>query len=55
MWALSASLGWILPVIAQLVWWAVHPQPPWPHLAAAALTAVAMVVHIGLISQRCTR
>lgn len=49
MWALSASLGWILPVIAQLVWWAVHPQPPWPHLAAAALTAVAMVVHIGVV------
>lgn len=49
MWALSASLGWILPVIAQLVWWAVHPQPPWPQLAAAALTAVAMVVHIGVV------
>ncbi|CNW07360.1 putative transmembrane protein [Mycobacterium tuberculosis] len=26
-----------------------HPQPPWPHLAAAALTAVAMVVHIGVV------
>lgn len=49
MWALSASLGWVIPVIAQVVWWAVYPQPLWPHLAAAAVTASLMAFHIGVV------
>lgn len=49
MWALSALLGWVVPVIAQLMWWAVYPAPLWPHVAVAAVTAVLMALHIGVV------
>lgn len=49
MWALSAALGWLLALIAQVLWWAVYPQPQGPHLAAGAVTAVLMVLHIGVV------
>lgn len=49
MWAVSALMGWILPVAAQ-VWWVVaHPRPGWLHLSVAALTVVLMALHIGVI------
>ncbi|QUR68528.1 PH domain-containing protein [Mycobacterium spongiae] len=49
MWALSAAVGWVIPVIAQLVWWGVQPRPLWPHFVAAAVTAALMVAHIGVV------
>src|SRR5690349_20678326 len=49
LWALSAALGWAVPVIAQLVWWVITPWPLWLHEAVAVLTAVLMVVHIGVV------
>jgi membrane protein YdbS with pleckstrin-like domain len=49
MWALAATLGWIAPVAAQVVWVVVRPGPAWLHLAVAAVTVVLMLVHIGVI------
>jgi membrane protein YdbS with pleckstrin-like domain len=48
MWALSAALGWVVPIAAQVVWVIVRPGPAWLHLAVAAMTVVLMVVHIGV-------
>ena len=49
LWALSASLAWVVPVIAQLVWWVMDPRPLWPHLVAALLTVLLMVLHVGVM------
>jgi uncharacterized protein len=49
MWALSAALGWIVPVLAQVVWLVLRPSPGWLHLAVAALTVVLVAVHIGVV------
>ncbi len=49
MWALSALLSWVIPVIAQVVWWAVYARPLWPHLVVAAATAALMVLHIAVV------
>jgi hypothetical protein len=49
LWAVSAALSWIVPVIAQVVWVAIAPHPAWPHLAVAAVTLVLMVSHIGVV------
>jgi uncharacterized protein len=48
MWALAATVGWVAPVAAQVVWGIVHPGPAWLHLTLAAVTVVLMVVHIGV-------
>ena len=49
MWAVSASLGWVLLVGAQVVWAIVHSGPGWLHLSVAAATVVLMAVHIGVV------
>jgi membrane protein YdbS with pleckstrin-like domain len=49
MWALAATLGWIAPVAAQVVWVIVQPRPGWLHLTVAAITVVLMVLHIGVV------
>ena len=49
MWALSALLAWIVPVAAQVVWFVVAPGPGWLHLTVAAVTAVLMVLHVGVV------
>lgn len=49
LWALSAALGWAMPVIAQLVWWVMSPRPAWLHLLVAAVSAALIVVHIGVV------
>jgi membrane protein YdbS with pleckstrin-like domain len=49
MWALSASLGWIVLVVAQAAWWFVRPTPTWLHVTVAGVTVVLMVVHIGVV------
>jgi uncharacterized protein len=47
-WAVSALLAWIIPVLAQAVWLVLLPRPQWPHAVVAAVTVVLMVVHIGV-------
>jgi uncharacterized protein len=49
MWAVAAVLAWPVPVLAQLVWLVLAPRPAWAHIAVAVLTAVLMLVHIGVI------
>jgi uncharacterized protein len=49
MWALGAALGWIAPVAAQVVWLVLRPGPAWLHIFIAVVTAVLMVVHIGVV------
>jgi membrane protein YdbS with pleckstrin-like domain len=49
MWALSASLAWIVPVAAQIVWVVVAPRPGWAHVLVAAVSVVLMAVQIGVV------
>jgi membrane protein YdbS with pleckstrin-like domain len=49
MWALSALLGWIVPVVAQVIWLVVQPSHGWLHLAVAAVTVLLMGLHIGVV------
>ena len=46
MWALSALLGWIVLVVAQLVWFVVAPSHGWLQLSVAAVTVVLMALHV---------
>jgi membrane protein YdbS with pleckstrin-like domain len=48
-WAVGAFLGWIVPALAQVVWFVLQPSPEWLHLALAAVTLVLMVLHIGVV------
>jgi membrane protein YdbS with pleckstrin-like domain len=49
MWAVSAALGWILPIAAQVVWLILLPRPGWLHLTVAAVTAVLMALHVFVV------
>jgi membrane protein YdbS with pleckstrin-like domain len=49
LWALSAFLAWVVPVAAQIVWQVHAPRSGWQHLTVAAVTAVLMVFHIGVV------
>lgn len=46
MWASSALLAWLLPVVAQAIWFVVHPTPGWLHLTVAVVTVVLMLLHV---------
>jgi uncharacterized protein len=48
LWAVGASLVWVLPVAVQVVWLVLAPRPVWPHVGAAALTVALIVVHVGV-------
>jgi membrane protein YdbS with pleckstrin-like domain len=49
MWAVSAALGWTLPVAAQIVWLIVLPKPGWLHVTAAVVTAVLVMLHVSVV------
>ncbi|MFZ0835421.1 MAG: PH domain-containing protein [Mycobacterium sp.] len=49
MWALSASLGWVVLVVAQVIWFVVQPSYGWLHAAAAAVTFVLTGLHVGVV------
>ena len=49
MWAVAALIAWALPVAAQVVWVVVQPRPGWLHLTVAAVTVVAMALHVGVV------
>jgi membrane protein YdbS with pleckstrin-like domain len=49
MWAVSAALGWTLPIAAQVVWLFVLPKAGWLHLTVAVVTAVLMVLHVFVV------
>lgn len=49
MWALSASVGWIVLAVAQVAWFVVQPSPGWLHVLVAAVTAVLAGLHVGVV------
>ena len=49
MWALSGLLGWIVPVVAQVVWYVLQPSHGWLHLLVAAATAVLVLVSVFVV------
>jgi len=49
LWAASALLWWIVPVVVQVWWVLVHPSPAWLHVTVAAVTVALMAVHIGVV------
>lgn len=49
MWALSASLAWIVPIAAQVVWALLRPSQGWLHLTVAVLTAVLVIAHVVVV------
>ena len=49
LWAASALLSWILPVVVQVWWVLVHPRPVWLHVTVAAVTVALMAVHVGVV------
>jgi membrane protein YdbS with pleckstrin-like domain len=49
MWAVSAALGWTLPVAAQIVWLIVLPKPGWLHVTVAVVTAVLVMLHVSVV------
>ncbi|HZQ33549.1 MAG TPA: PH domain-containing protein [Mycobacterium sp.] len=49
MWAVSASMAWIVPIAAQVVWLVVAPRPGWAHLLVAVVTAVLLVAHVFVV------
>ena len=49
LWAASALLWWIVPVVVQVWWVLVHPPPARLHVTVAAVTVALMAVHIGVV------
>lgn len=48
LWAVSAAIGWLIPVAGQVVWWVLLPSPTWAHVLTAVVTLAFMVVNIGV-------
>jgi uncharacterized protein len=48
LWAVSALLGWSVVVAAQVVWQVLTPRSGWLHLTAAVVTAVLVVLEVGV-------
>lgn len=48
-WAIGAAIPWLMLVLAQLVWFALDRRFGWLHVAAAALTAVGILVFVVLV------
>lgn len=49
LWAVNAALAWVVPVIAQIVWFVLDGTPRWPHLLVAALTLLLAGFHIVVV------
>ena len=45
-WAIGAAIPWLMLVVGQLVWFVLDSRLPWLHIAAAALTALGIVVFV---------
>lgn len=48
-WCTEALLSWLVPVVGQLVWAVLAPEPRWAHVCAAAATAVLVIAHVGVM------
>ena len=45
-WAIGAAIPWLMLVVGQLVWFVLDSRQSWLHIAAAALTALGIVVFV---------
>ena len=45
-WAIGAAIPWLALVVGQLVWFVLDSRQSWLHIAAAALTALGIVVFV---------
>jgi uncharacterized protein len=45
-WAIGAAIPWLMLAVGQLVWFVLDGTLPWLHIAAAAVTAVGIVVFV---------
>ncbi len=45
-WAIGAAIPWLMLVVGQLVWFVLDSRPSWLHIAAAAVTALGIVVFV---------
>ena len=48
-WAIGAAIPWLVLVVAQAVWFVFAGRPVWPHVLAAAVTAVAIVLFVFVV------
>jgi membrane protein YdbS with pleckstrin-like domain len=48
-WAIGAAIPWLILAVAQLVWFVVDGRLPVLHVAAAAVTAVALAVFVFIV------
>ena len=45
-WAIGAAIPWLVLVVGQLVWFVLDSRQSWLHIAAAAATALGIVVFV---------
>ena len=45
-WAIGAAIPWLMLVVGQLVWFVLDSRLSWLHIAAAAVTALGIVVFV---------
>lgn len=48
-WAIGAAIPWGFLALGQVVWFAVDHRVLWPHAVAAAVTALGIVVFVGVV------
>lgn len=48
-WAIGAAIPWLVLAVGQVVWLVVGGRPAWAHILAAAATAVAVVLFVGVV------
>jgi membrane protein YdbS with pleckstrin-like domain len=45
-WAIGAAIPWLMLAVGQLVWFVIDTRLSWLHIAAAAVTALGVVVFV---------
>jgi uncharacterized protein len=48
-WAIGASIPWLVLAVAQAVWFAIESRPTWAHILAGAVTVLGVVVFVGVV------
>jgi uncharacterized protein len=48
-WAIGAAIPWLVLAVGQVVWFVIDSEPAWAHLLAGALTALAVVLFVGVV------
>ena len=48
-WAIGAAIPWLVLAVGQVVWFVIDSEPAWAHLLAGAVTALAVVLFVGVV------